>query len=113
MRLHDDARLTKDVDLGLRDDIDDHRDLHDRVTDALAVDLDGDGFVLTASQPVFLAADGAGHLTWPIMVASSLAGKPFGGTPRCPRRAPTSSIAGQAAAENAVVKRCTTSARAS
>lgn len=79
VRLHDDARLTKDVDLGLRDDIDDDRDLHDRVTDALAVDLDGDGFVLTASQPVSLAADGAGHLTWRIKVAASLAGKPFGG----------------------------------
>lgn len=40
VRLHDDARLTTDVDLGLRDDIDDDRDLHDRVTDALAVDLE-------------------------------------------------------------------------
>lgn len=79
VRLHDDARLTKDVDLGLRDDIDDHRDLHDRVTDALAVDLDGDGFVLIASRPVSLAADGAGHLSWRIKVAASLAGKPFGG----------------------------------
>jgi hypothetical protein len=79
VRLRDDARLTKDVDLGLRDDIDNDRDLHDRVTDALAVDLDGDGFVLRASQPVALAADGAGHLTWRIKVAASLAGKPFGG----------------------------------
>lgn len=79
VRLQDDARLTKDVDLGLRDDVDDERQLHDRVADALAVDLDGDGFVLTAAQPLPLAADGAGHLTWRVKVAASLAGKPFGG----------------------------------
>lgn len=79
VRLQDDARLTKDVDLGLRDEIDDERHLHDRVGDALAVDLDGDGFVLTAAAPFALGADGAGHLTWRIKVAASLAGKPFGG----------------------------------
>lgn len=79
VRLLDDARLTKDIDLGLRDAIDDERQLHDRVADALAVDLDGDGFVLTASSPVALSADGAGLLTWRIKVAASLAGKPFGG----------------------------------
>ncbi len=79
VRLQDDARLTKDIDLGLRDDVKDKGQLHDRVADALAVDLDGDGFVLTAAAAVTLAADGAGHLTWRIKVAASLAGKPFGG----------------------------------
>lgn len=80
VRLQDDARLTKDIDLGLRDEVDDEQKLHDRVADALAVDLDGDGFVLTAAAPVALGADGAGHLTWRIKVSASLAGKPFGGT---------------------------------
>lgn len=79
VRLHDDARLTKDIDLGLRDDVDDDRDLHDRVASALDVDLDSDGFVLTTAPPQPLGPDGGGHLTWRIKVGASLAGKPFGG----------------------------------
>jgi hypothetical protein len=81
VRLRDAARLTKDLDLGLRDGADDVGDLHDRVSDALATDLDGDGFVLTAGRPAALNPDGAGHLTWRIRVVASLAGKPFGGIP--------------------------------
>ena len=79
VRLHDDARLTKDLDLGLRDDVDDERELHERVATALSADLDGDGFVLTASRPRELGADGGGHLTWRIQVAASLADRAFGG----------------------------------
>jgi hypothetical protein len=81
VRLQDAARLTKDLDLGLRDDVDDVRDLHDRVSDALATELDGDGFVLHAAVPAALNPDGAGRLTWRLRVSASLAGKPFGGIP--------------------------------
>ncbi len=79
VRLQDDARLTKDIDLGLRDDVDNERGLHNRVSDALAIGLDRDGFVLTAGRPTALSADGGAHRTWRIRVAASLAGKPFGG----------------------------------
>ncbi|HEX9682440.1 MAG TPA: nucleotidyl transferase AbiEii/AbiGii toxin family protein [Acidimicrobiales bacterium] len=79
VRLHDAARLTKDIDLGLRGEVDDDRALHDRMVSALGVDLDGDGFVLVAARPQELAADGGGHLTWRVKVTASLAGKPFGG----------------------------------
>lgn len=79
VRLQDAARLTKDIDLGLRDDVDDARDLHERVSEALAHDLDGDGFVLSTGKPAALSPDGGGHLTWRIRVTASLAGRFFGG----------------------------------
>lgn len=79
VRLGDDARLTKDIDLGLRDDIEDATDLQERLVGALAVDQDGDGFELLAAYPEVLGADGGGHITWRVKVAASLAGRPFGG----------------------------------
>jgi len=79
VRLRDEARLTKDIDLGLRADLDDADDLQDRVVDALGVDRDGDGFEFTARSPQVLGADGAGHVTWRLRVASNLAGRRFGG----------------------------------
>ncbi len=79
VRLHDKARLTKDIDLGLRADAADAQRLHERVVDALTVDLQGDRFELVAKRPELLGADGAGHVTWRVKVAASLAGKPFGG----------------------------------
>lgn len=80
VRLHDDARLTKDIDLGLRGDIKGAAELQERLVDALAVDQDGDGFEFLAAYPEVLGADGGGHLTWRVNVAASLAGRPFGGT---------------------------------
>lgn len=77
VRLRDDARLTKDIDLGLRDDIESAANLHERLVDALAVDRDGDGFELLAAYPEVLGADGGGHLTWRVKVAASLADRPF------------------------------------
>jgi hypothetical protein len=65
VRLHDDARLTKDIDLGLRTDVKDGDDIHERVAEALGVDRDRDGFELIASRPEMLGSDGAGHVTWP------------------------------------------------
>lgn len=79
VRLQDDARVTKDIDLGLRDDIGDADELHERLIEALMADPDGDGFVLTAGPPARLGEDGGGHVTWRVKVAARLAGKPFGG----------------------------------
>ncbi len=79
VRLRDDARLTKDIDLGLRAQIDGAADVQERVVAALGVDRDGDGFEFASTLPQVLSADGAGHVTWRMSVASTLAGKPFGG----------------------------------
>ncbi len=78
VRLHDDARLTKDIDLGLRDEVGDSGDLHERLIDALTADPDGDEFVLTVEQPSPLQEDGGGYLTWRVKVEAQLAGKLFG-----------------------------------
>lgn len=78
VRLHDGARLTKDIDLGLRDDIDLVVELRDRLVEALGTDPHGDGFVLTVGPAQELAEDG-GILTWRVKVAIALAGKAFGG----------------------------------
>lgn len=79
VRLRDDARLTKDIDLGLRDEVRGPVDLHERLVRALLSDPDHDGFKLAASIPTPLREDGGGQLTWRVRVAANLADKPFGG----------------------------------
>lgn len=79
VRLRDSARVTKDIDVGLRDVVTDGDELHDRLIEALAGDPHDDGFVLRVAVPAALREDGGGHLTWRVQVAASLAGKPFGG----------------------------------
>lgn len=59
VRLRDDARLTKDVDLGLRDDVNSAPDLYERLIDILTVDLDHDYFIFTTGPPERLR-DGSG-----------------------------------------------------
>jgi hypothetical protein len=79
IRLGDEARLTKDLDLGLRDEVRSAAELHERLIEALTADPDDDGFVLAAGPPKELPLDSAGHLTWRVKVSATLAGKPFGG----------------------------------
>jgi hypothetical protein len=79
VRLRDAARLTKDIDFGLRDEVADPAELHERLIDALSADPDRDNFMLTVRPPVPLGEDGGGHLTWRLKVAAHLADKPFGG----------------------------------
>lgn len=78
VRLRDAARLTKDIDLGLRDETLDGEDLRERLVDALSRDADGDGFGFAVGPPSEMAEDGGGHLTWRVAVAVELAGRPFG-----------------------------------
>lgn len=78
VRLSDAARLTKDIDLGLRDVVVDAADLHERLIDALSTDPFEDRFVLEVAEPAVLREDGGGHLTWRVSVAATLAGKHFG-----------------------------------
>lgn len=78
VRLADDARLTKDIDLGLRDENIDATALHERLVDALGADLGRDGFEFAPSVPETLGADRGGHVTWRVRVTALLAGRPFG-----------------------------------
>ncbi len=76
--LRDEARLTKDIDLGLRGVVDDGTDVHELLVAALTTDPFGDGFVITAEPVTQLMEDTAGHATWRSRLAASLGGKPFG-----------------------------------
>jgi predicted nucleotidyltransferase component of viral defense system len=79
VRLGDEARLTKDLDLGLRSEIESSTALHELLIEALSVDREGDRFEFAAAAPQLLASDGAGHPTWRVSVAARLAGRNFGG----------------------------------
>lgn len=78
VRLADDARLTKDIDFGLRDAIEDGASLHVRLLRALTDDLGHGDFDFAVADPTLMAADGSGHVTWRVKVAAHLAGRLFG-----------------------------------
>jgi hypothetical protein len=74
VRLGDRARLTKDIDVGLRIPAGDAQALHDRLVAALASHGQGDMFAFSPELPTPLADDRA---TWRVRIAARLAGKPF------------------------------------
>jgi len=78
VRLRDDARATKDIDLGLRQEIEAEADLHEQLDKAFAVNLDDDGFEIVAAKPRMLGADGGGFPTYRVGVTANLAGREFG-----------------------------------
>jgi predicted nucleotidyltransferase component of viral defense system len=78
VRLLDEARLTKDIDLGLRSDIADAEELRERLIETLAAGVDGDQFTLIVGPVKRLMEDDGGRLTWRVKVAAELAGRPFG-----------------------------------
>ena len=78
VRLKDEARLTKDVDLGLRDEVANADELHDRLVDALRVDPFADSFVLEVQRPTPLMEDERGTSTWRARVTAQLADTEFG-----------------------------------
>ena len=57
-RLGDEARLTRDIDFGLRDAVADAAELYERLIGALTTDPDGDRFVLAPEAPTVLRQDG-------------------------------------------------------
>lgn len=78
VRLRDAARLTKDLDLGLRDAQVKPHDLRDRLIEALSHDDDGDGFRFAVGAPSRMTEDGGGLVTWRVSVNTELAGRRFG-----------------------------------
>lgn len=77
LRLRDDARLTKDLDLGLRDNEVTAESLHERLIEVLALDPAGDRFVFAVGGPERMA-EGAQHVTWRARVEARLADTMFG-----------------------------------
>lgn len=78
VRLGDAARLTKDIDLGLREERFDASTLRDRLIDDLSPDADGDGFSFAVGPAKRMTEDGGGHVTWRVSVTAHLAGRQFG-----------------------------------
>ncbi len=78
VRLLDEARLTKDIDFGLRSDVANAEELRERLVEALARSVDGDGFTLAVEQVKQLMEDDGGRLTWRVKVTAELADRPFG-----------------------------------
>jgi Nucleotidyl transferase AbiEii toxin, Type IV TA system len=78
-RLRDRARMTKDLDLATRSEGLNGEDVREQLIEALAADVDGDGFVFRVASPTPLAADSAGRPAWRYSVEAHLAGKLFAG----------------------------------
>jgi hypothetical protein len=78
VRLRDDARLTKDLDLGLREPTFSPEELRERLIDALGRDPDDDRFVMTVAKIKRCAEDGQGQAGWRASVSADLAGRRFG-----------------------------------
>lgn len=79
LRLRDAARLTKDLDLGLRARVHDGLEIEERLVEAMSADPDGDRFVISARPLKRMATDEAGQSTWRSRLAATLDGRPFGG----------------------------------
>lgn len=79
VRLKDGARLTKDMDLGLRAAGVDGEQLRERVIEALGTDPYGDRFELEVGAAKRLMEDGGGYETWRLKVSAALADRRFGG----------------------------------
>lgn len=79
VRLQDRARLTKDLDLGLRASVTAADELRERLIELLGAELDNDRFAFAVGPVRRLLEDGAGHVTWRTKIAAELAGRPFGG----------------------------------
>ncbi|MCY7303649.1 MAG: nucleotidyl transferase AbiEii/AbiGii toxin family protein [Thermoleophilia bacterium] len=78
VRLPEQSRMTRDLDLVVRADGEDGNDIRVRLATALDVDLDGDGFVFVVGEPSSLAALQEGEAGWRFGVDVALAERAFG-----------------------------------
>lgn len=79
VRLGDQARTTKDLDLGLREARIDADVLRDRIIMALDTDPDDDYFVFTVGKLQELGTDLSDRATWRCSINGALAGRQFAG----------------------------------
>jgi len=79
VRLEDRARLTKDMDLGLRATDIDGEALRERVIEALGPDPYGDRFEFEVGAAKRLTEDGGGYESWRVKVSAALADRQLGG----------------------------------
>jgi predicted nucleotidyltransferase component of viral defense system len=77
LRLANQCRSTKDLDLALIEPAGSAEDVRDRLFDALSSDPTGDHFAFAVGPPRKLAADQAGRAGWRFPVDAKLAGKTF------------------------------------
>lgn len=77
-RLGDRARLTKDLDLGVRGDLDGAAELRDRLIELLVTNYAQDGFAFVVADPQRLTEDQGGDVTWRARLEARLAGRQFG-----------------------------------
>ena len=78
VRLGGRARVSLDLDLGLREDAIEGDRLRGRLIEALETDPDADWFTFTVGPAQQLQADQAGRAIWRYSVRSTLAGREFG-----------------------------------
>jgi hypothetical protein len=78
VRLRDNARLTKDLDLGMRGDISEPAAFHDRLIESLATLETTDFFQFRPGIPAAMREDLGGVPTWRVRVEANLAGRAFG-----------------------------------
>ena len=76
VRLGDQARATRDLDVAMSDAGQDASEVRDALIDALARDA-SDSFTFAVSSPTRLAPDEAGRPGWRFAVTASLAGRVF------------------------------------
>lgn len=77
-RLGDRARLTKDLDVGIRDDVPSAEDLRERLIELLIPDYAQDRFTFAVAEPKRMATDDGGAVTWRVALQAKLAGRQFG-----------------------------------
>jgi hypothetical protein len=71
VRLREEARVSKDIDLGLREDVAGAGELRERLVEAMGADPGNDGFLLTTGPVRQLMEDDDGRLTWRVNRGSS------------------------------------------
>lgn len=77
LRIGDSARMTKDLDLNLREAAEEANAAHRQLMAALSVDPTGDGFLFEVPPPTNLEPDDAGRPGWRFSVTANLAGRNF------------------------------------
>jgi predicted nucleotidyltransferase component of viral defense system len=77
VRLRDRARMTRDLDLAIREEEVEGEELRDHLIEILSQDPEGDDFRFAVGPVSVLSADVAGRPGWRFSIGASLAGREF------------------------------------